>query len=110
MSNYFIDPEAYVISCTGWGRELRFTNDGAKECAGNLEIHTGKVASIEALYSKPSVQRLIDIETAARRLAYIVRKSTNAGPISNDPTAEGHAWRTLREALGEEYDEKGNLK
>lgn len=47
------------------------------------------------------VERLEAIERAAKRLAYIVRKSVNAGPISNDPTTEGQAWRLLREALGE---------
>lgn len=49
------------------------------------------------------------VATAARRLAYIVRKSVNAGPLSKDPTAEGQAWRALRTALGESYDEKGEL-
>ncbi|XHE14040.1 hypothetical protein PCC82_04640 [Agrobacterium deltaense] len=48
------------------------------------------------------IKRLEAVEKASRRLAYIVRKSVNSGPISNDPTAEGQAWRELRLALGEE--------
>ncbi|QIX21400.1 hypothetical protein FOB41_09750 [Agrobacterium pusense] len=48
------------------------------------------------------IKRLEAIESAARRLANIVRKSVNAGPVSNDPTSEGQAWRQLRRALGEE--------
>lgn len=48
------------------------------------------------------IKRLEAIEAAARRLANIVRKSVNAGPVSNDPTSEGQAWRQLRRALGEE--------
>lgn len=50
---------------------------------------------------RADVERLETIERAAIRLAYIVRKSVNAGPISNDPTSEGQAWRALRAALGE---------
>lgn len=48
-----------------------------------------------------NMNRLEAIEQAARRLAYIVRKSVNAGPLSKDPTSEGQAWRALRAALGE---------
>lgn len=48
-----------------------------------------------------NMNRLEDIERAARHLAYIVRKSINAGPLSKDPASEAQAWRTLRAALGE---------
>lgn len=51
------------------------------------------------------IERLETIEKAAKRLAYIVRKSVNSGPLSNDPTAEGQAWRELRTALGEDISQ-----
>lgn len=55
------------------------------------------------------IDRLRTIEAACKRLAYIVRKSVNSGPLSRDPTQEAEAWRQLRVALGEGYDERGNL-
>lgn len=55
------------------------------------------------------VKRLEEIEYAVKRLAYIVRKSVNSGPLSKDPTQEAEAWRQVRIALGEGYDERGNL-
>lgn len=55
------------------------------------------------------IARLETIEAACKRLAYIVRKSVNSGPLSRDPTQEAEAWRQLRMALGEGYDERGNL-
>lgn len=55
------------------------------------------------------IQRLEAIEVAVKRLAYIVRKSVNSGPLSKDPTQEAEAWRQVRIALGEGYDERGNL-
>lgn len=54
-------------------------------------------------------RRLKEIEWSVKRLAYVVRKSVNSGPLSIDPTAEANAWRAVRLALGEGYDEKGNL-
>lgn len=85
-------------------------------CSRNPEAAAERITELEQLLSAvimkqdPEWQRLKSVEIAARRLAYIVRKSINAGPLSNDPTQEGQAWRLLREALGENYDEKGNLK
>lgn len=55
------------------------------------------------------LDRLLAVEAACKRLAYIVRKSVNSGPLSRDPTQEAEAWRQLRIALGEGYDERGNL-
>lgn len=54
-------------------------------------------------------QRLKRIEQAVKRLAYVVRKSVNSGPLSKNPTQEAEAWRRLRITLGEGYDERGNL-
>lgn len=77
-------------------------------CAANPESAADKIAQLEEtlaaviMKQDPEWQRLKSVEVAAKRLAYIVRKSVNAGPISNDPTAEGQAWRALRAALGEE--------
>lgn len=56
-----------------------------------------------------NVERLEAVEIAVKRLAYIVRKSVNSGPLSNDPTQEAEAWRQVRIALGEGYDDRGNL-
>ena len=58
---------------------------------------------------RSDIERFEAIEKAAKRLAYIVRKSVNSGPLSRDPTQEAAAWRALRQALGEGYDESGNL-
>lgn len=58
---------------------------------------------------KDEINRLREIEWAVKRLAFVVRKSVNSGPLSIDPTAEANAWRAVRVALGEGYDEKGNL-
>lgn len=58
---------------------------------------------------REDVERLEAIERAAKRLAYTVRKSVNSGPLSRDTTQEAEAWRALRTALGEGYDERGNL-
>ncbi len=55
------------------------------------------------------IKNLEKIEVAVKRLAYVVRKSVNSGPLSTDPTQEAEAWRQVRIALGEGYDERGNL-
>jgi len=55
------------------------------------------------------IKRMRAIESAVRRLAYVVRKSVNSGPLSRDPTSEAEAWRAVRLAIGEGYDERGNL-
>lgn len=47
------EPEAWIIRCKGWGEELRFTEDGAKELADRLEKICGKTASITPLYTHP---------------------------------------------------------
>ena len=84
-------------------------------CRKNPEAAADRVAELEQqlaaviMKQDPEWQRLKSVESAAKRLAYIVRKSVNAGPISKDPTQEAAAWRELREALGEGYDERGNL-
>jgi hypothetical protein len=76
-------------------------------CAKNPEAAADRIAELEQQLAQvimkqdPDWQRLKAVEVAARRLAYIVRKSINSGPISNDPTSEGQAWRELRKALGE---------
>jgi hypothetical protein len=76
-------------------------------CANNPEAAADRIAELEVQLAQlimkqdPEWQRLKAVEVAARRLAYIVRKSVNSGPISNDPTSEGQAWRALRDALGE---------
>lgn len=77
-------------------------------CAKSPEAAADRIAELEQQLAQvimkqdPDWQRLKAVEVAARRLAYIVRKSVNSGPISNDPTAEGQAWRELRKALGGE--------
>lgn len=55
------------------------------------------------------LKRLRAIEASVKHLAYVVRKSVNSGPLTKDPTSEGSAWRAVRKALGEGYDERGNL-
>lgn len=60
-------------------------------------------------YAADEIERLHRVEEACKRIAYIVRKSVNSGPLSKDPTQEADAWRELRIALGEGYDERGNL-
>lgn len=76
-------------------------------CAKNPEAAADRIAQLEQQLAQvimkqdPEWQRLKAIEVASRRLAYIVRKSVNSGPLSNDPTAEGQAWTVLRKALGE---------
>ena len=77
-------------------------------CGANPDAAADRIAELEQqlaaviMKQDPDWQRLKAVEVAARRLAYIVRKSVNSGPISNDPTQEGQAWRALRLALGEE--------
>ncbi|QIG68678.1 hypothetical protein EVB67_028 [Rhizobium phage RHph_TM3_3_14B] len=49
------EPEAWIIRCKGWGEELRFTEDGAKELAAKLENIPGvKKAIITPLYTRPA--------------------------------------------------------
>jgi hypothetical protein len=64
-------PEAWVIRCKGWGEELRFTEDGAKELAAKLEAMVGnKKATITPLYARPQSAAVRDgwqpIETAPK--------------------------------------------
>lgn len=73
-------------------------------CAANPEAAADRIADLEQ-----QLQRLKAVEVAVKRLAYIVRKSVNSGPLSKDPTQEAEAWRRVRIALGEGYDERGNL-
>lgn len=84
-------------------------------CGANPEAAADRIAELEQQLAEiimkqdPAWQRLKAVEAAATRLAYIVRKSVNSGPLSRDPTQEAQAWRALRKALGEGYDERGNL-
>jgi len=84
-------------------------------CAKNPESAADRIAELEQqlaaviMKQDPDWQRLKAVEVAAKRLAYIVRKSVNSGPLSKDPTQEAEAWRALRLAFGEGYDERGNL-
>ncbi|ASS55867.1 hypothetical protein [Rhizobium leguminosarum] len=49
------EPEAWVVRCKGWGEELCFTEDGAKELASKLENIVGnKKSSITPLYARPT--------------------------------------------------------
>lgn len=84
-------------------------------CSENPEAAADRIAELEQqlalviMKQDPDWQRLKAVEVAVRRLAYIVRKSVNSGPLSKDPTQEAEAWRHVRIALGEGYDEKGDL-
>lgn len=84
-------------------------------CAANPDAAADRISELEQqlasviMKQDPDWQRLKAVEVAVRRLAYIVRKSVNSGPLSKDPTQEAEAWRQVRIALGEGYDEKGNL-
>lgn len=84
-------------------------------CAANPDAAADRIAELEQqlasviMKQDPDWQRLKAVEAAVRRLAYIVRKSVNSGPLSKDPTQEAEAWRQVRIALGEGYNEKGDL-
>lgn len=68
------------------------------------KLHAQIQSMREGTVDGENINRLEAIEQAARRLAYIVRKSVNSGPLSKDPTSEAQAWRALRAALGETVD------
>lgn len=80
-------------------QQLRVNLRHYREECGKLHAQIG--AMREGTVDGENMNRLEAIEKAARRLAYIVRKSVNAGPLSKDPTSEAQAWRALRAALGE---------
>lgn len=82
--------------------------EGYYEAQKEFELKHTPVSSTVNV-KRSDVERLETIERAAKRLAYIVRKSVNSGPLSKDPTQEAEAWISLRSALGEGYDERGNL-
>lgn len=63
------DPDAWIISCRGWGDELRFTEDGAKELADRLRTIDGtKEPTITPLYAEHhlSEARALALEEAAK--------------------------------------------
>lgn len=92
------------------GKHVKLLHDDGK--TGELLISDeDKMEKIGTIFESRDreIERLLEIERASKRLAYVVRRSVNSGPLSKDPTQEAEAWRMLRTALGEGYDERGNL-
>jgi hypothetical protein len=96
--------------CEAWHYAPIGTPDGDAEWSRKQDQYRKQAkAALNAVVNDARIAQLQAVDAAARCLACVVRKSVNAGPLSKDPTAEGQAWRALRLALGESYDEKGEL-
>ena len=72
------------------------------ECMGSGEKGPDQICTVcggSGVVPMTEIERLREIETAARNLANFVSKSVNAGPLTLNPRQEAWHWQVLREAL-----------